>query len=373
MNKNVKKCIICNGDTKQIEFKTDKCVSSDARFIDTPLSHSYCECCGYVFVDFDKRVDYEKFYNDEYEFLLDGDIEPVLQSNKYSDMLVAFLDIKTPDGNFLDIGAGKGNFLDAVHSRFKNLELYGLEPSKAYEILKQKTYLKQSYNNFFNSNDFNATFDYISMIGVLEHVHNPKNFLNDVCKIMHDDTFLLIEVPNFQNNKADLLTVDHLSKFTEGSIENLLSVAGLEIIKKKCSKAVPMQYIVKKMVNSNSQIVYKFNILEYIEKSSMYLKNIINNTTLKKKKIAVYGQGLILEYLLGTSRLKIENIACVIDDNVLYQAKKYKKRVPIVSFDEFHVSEKYKNIKIILLCMNECYHELVIDKISQFQVEGCLN
>ncbi|GAB1465755.1 hypothetical protein MASR2M54_12550 [Aliarcobacter cryaerophilus] len=95
------------------------------------------------------------------------------------------------------------------------IKKYALEPSKAYKQLRTKSFLQEKYNNFFNSNDFVKQFDYISLIGVLEHVPNPKEFLIDIKNIMHEDSYILIEVPNFENNKSDLLTVDHLSKFTE--------------------------------------------------------------------------------------------------------------------------------------------------------------
>jgi hypothetical protein len=41
----------------------------------------------------------------------------------------------------------------------------------------------------------------------------------------------------------------------------------------------------------------------------------------------VYGQGLILHYLLGINKIKIENIVCVIDDNPFYWGKKFKNQV----------------------------------------------
>ncbi|GAB1465756.1 hypothetical protein MASR2M54_12560 [Aliarcobacter cryaerophilus] len=78
------------------------------------------------FTRLDKRVDYEKFYKDEYEFLLDGEVEPSLNDGKYSDSLVEFYQEfleNSSDKTFFDIGSGKGNFIQAVENRYKNKKI----------------------------------------------------------------------------------------------------------------------------------------------------------------------------------------------------------------------------------------------------------
>ena len=84
-------CPICNSNLiNKIDFQIKKSVSSDNRIIDCPLTHSYCNNCGYIFIDFEKRVDYKKFYSEDYVFLLDGDVEPTLDDGKYSEYLTNF-------------------------------------------------------------------------------------------------------------------------------------------------------------------------------------------------------------------------------------------------------------------------------------------
>ena len=366
-------CQICENSVKRINFKIEKCVTSDTRVINTPLSHSYCLNCGFVFIDFDKRVDYEKFYKDEYEFLLDGEVEPSLNDGKYSDSLVEFYQEfleNSSDKTFFDIGAGKGNFIQAVENKYNKLQKYALEPSKSYEILKTKNFLKEKYNSFFNSKDFTLKFDYISLIGVLEHVPNPKEFLLDIKSIMNEDSYILIEVPNFENNKSDLLTVDHLSKFTENSILNLFNICGINVIKKRVSNSVPMQFILKKSNDHNSSI-NSLNNFDYINNAINYLKKIENDiSNIENDKIVVYGQGLVLDYLIGINKINIENIVCVIDDNPLYQGKKYKNKINILSFDEFKISNLSNKTKKIFLAMNDCYHHKVNYKLDGFEVIG---
>ncbi|RXJ90599.1 hypothetical protein CRV01_05450 [Arcobacter sp. CECT 8983] len=366
-------CQICNGFVKKIDFQIMKCVTSDTKVINTPLNHSYCSNCGFVFIDFDKRVDYEKFYKDDYEFLLDGEVEPTIDDGKYSDSLVEFYqEFLENDSSktFFDIGAGKGNFIQAVENRYEEIKKYALEPSKSYEQLKTKSFLQEKYNNFFNSSDFIKQFDYISLIGVLEHVPNPKKFLIDIKNIMHEDTYILIEVPNFENNKSDLLTIDHLSKFTENSILNLFNVCSMKVIKKKVSNSVPMQFILKKISNDNIKI-NSLNDFDYINHAISYLKKIENDIcNIKNDKIVIYGQGLVLDYLIGVGKINIKNIVCIIDDNSLYQGKKYKNKIDILSFAEFKTSNLLNETKKIFLAMNDCYHHKVSCKLNDFEIIG---
>lgn len=361
-------CCICGSKTKAIDFKLNGCVSSDAKLINHPISHSYCQECGYIFINKNNRIDYHKFYKDEYDFLLNGDIEPTIGEVKYSKHLVDFyLEFiqKNKSGTFFDIGAGKGNFINAIYEKFPKLQYTALEPSKSFEIIKKRNFIKNLHNDFFSSKNFKLKYDFLSLIGVLEHVPNPKSFLYDIKNIMNESSYLLIEVPNFKNNKADLLTIDHLSKFTEESIKNLFLITGLKVVKKQTSATVPMQFIVKVGVEKE---IEKTNINIDVVNSVKYLKQIFSDAEqFKDKNISIYGQGLVMEYLLGINILKLNNVSCIIDDNPLYQGKRWKGKLSIVSFEVF---EKEYNTKIVYLAMNDCYHEKVLNKLDRYKIIG---
>jgi len=361
-------CCVCGNKTKGIDFNLNSCVSSDAKLINHSIAHSYCQNCGYVFIDKDNRVDYHKFYTDEYDFLLDGDVEPTIGEVKYSEYLVAFYSEyiqQNESKTFFDIGGGKGNFINAMYENFSKLQYTALEPSKSFEIMKKKSFIQNLYNDFFDSKNFKVKYNFLSLIGVLEHVPNPKSFLLDIKDIMDESSYLLIEVPNFKNNKSDLLTIDHISKFTEKSIENLFAITGFEVVKKQTLLTVPMQYIIKIGIERE---IKETNINIDIKTALDYLKLVFDDARqLKDKKISIYGQGLVMEYLLGMNILNLNNIACIVDDNPLYQGKKWKNKLPIVDFETF--KEKY-NTKIVYLAMNDCYHEKILNKLDKYTVAG---
>jgi 2-polyprenyl-3-methyl-5-hydroxy-6-metoxy-1,4-benzoquinol methylase len=363
-------CRVCAKKTTKIEFKLQDSVSSDAKFIHHAISHSYCNYCAYVFTDNENRIDYNEFYTKSYDFLLDGDVEPTIGEIKYSEYLVDFYSEfinKNDVKSFFDIGGGKGNFVSAVYDKFPQLKYSALEPSKSYEVLKQKSFISELYNNFFYSENFNKKYDYLSLIGVLEHVPNPKEFLLDIKNIMNKDSYLLIEVPNFKNNKADLLTIDHLSKFTEESITNLFNVTGFVIQKQQVLSTVPMQYIIK---IGNIKDIVKGHITIDINNAVAYLNKSFNDAKeIRDNNISLYGQGLVMEYLLGVGILSSENISCIIDDNPLYQGKKWKNKISIIDFKTFEKKYKTKNI---FLSMNDCYHEKILSKLNNYDIYGMI-
>ncbi|PHR58531.1 MAG: hypothetical protein COA44_03575 [Arcobacter sp.] len=363
-------CIICGNNVTKIDFRLDYCVSSDAKMIRHAISHSYCEICAYLFVDEENRIEYQTFYKDDYDFLLDGDVEPIIGDVKYSDYLVEFYSEYIPinqKATLFDIGGGKGNFVNALYEKFPSLEYTVLEPSKSFEILKKKSFIHKLYNDFFDPKNFDNKYNFLSLIGVLEHVVNPKKFLLDIKTLMDRESYLLIEIPNFKNNKADLLTIDHISKFTEESIKNLFFSAGYEIVKQQVLSTVPMQFIVKIGFQKGLK---KIDINKNINNASKYLTQAFQDAEdVSEEKISIYGQGLILEYLLGLGVLKLENIVCIIEDNPLYQGKKWKNKLRIVDFETFE--EKYKTNKIYL-AMNDCYHQKVLKKLDKYKVLGSI-
>ncbi|GAB1465757.1 hypothetical protein MASR2M54_12570 [Aliarcobacter cryaerophilus] len=54
-------CQICENSVKRINFKIEKCVTSDTRVINTPLGHSYCLNCGFVLLDLIKELIMKNF------------------------------------------------------------------------------------------------------------------------------------------------------------------------------------------------------------------------------------------------------------------------------------------------------------------------
>lgn len=372
------KCSICGSIAEPLEYSFTNSVTSDNRFINKNISYSYCENCDYIFIDYDKRVDLKEFYQNDYDFLLDNDeVEPEIDGVKYSEYLVDFFSEYVKNDNtksILDIGAGKGNLLESFYKKFHDLNYFAVEPSNAFLRLKEKDFIKEKYHCFFDKDVFrDKRFSYITLVEVLEHVPEPKSFLLSICEVMHADSLLLVEVPNFENHKSDLLTADHLSLFTEFNLTNLFKICGLEVIKKNITNRVPMQFIVKLGNNMNFDEKNKTMIsLALYKEATKYVEKVIEDAiSIKNETAAIYGQNVLLDYLIGNDYLSLSNIECIINDNKLYQGKKkWKGKIDIVGFEEFHKNCQSNNI---LLAMNDCYHDRVTRKLVNKNIYGTLS
>lgn len=367
-------CAICDqGLLKRVDLTLEVSVFSDNHSIKTPSILKHCSECGYICSLI--THDYEDFYSSNYDFLLeDEDEEPVLfndESNvrKYSENLVQFFAPCLTSGekrSFLDIGAGKGNFLKAMHERFLEFDYHAIEPSKSYQPLSKIPFLKSHSKSFFASNLFpKSLFDYVSMINVLEHVPNPCDFMLDVRKVMAEDAMVLVEVPNFENNLIDLLACDHVSKFFPDSFENLLRKTGFDVVARETNKVVPMQYVIRK---SDFHAPLRCDSGRWIAEAVSYLRDAFRDAErLRNRKIAVYGQSIILTYLIECGIFNSSDIVCVIDDNVLYQGRKWRRLVDIVSYAHFM---EMNTALPVFLAMNPCYHRQVAKKLEGHEVYG---
>lgn len=351
-------------------------VTSDYRYCDFALTYKHCAHCGYIYRDRDDRIDNAGYYENDYELSLDTEESERMifdgEGSTYSDYLVSFFAEfvhKPQEKTCLDIGAGKGNFVSSLHRLFPEMGISAIEPSKSYQVLQNKKYLRQVYNTFFYARDFpGERFDYINMSEVLEHVLDPLQFLKEVKNIMGDDGLLMISVPNVENDRYDFLSPDHISRFTPASLNNLVNVTGFEVVRSNAlHRSASMLFVFKK---APTRPVNKNHSSDIIKAALTLIEHAIADAkSINSEKVAFYGQGLIIAFLLGQGIVSPGNIACIIDDNRMYQGGKWKGSIDIVSLDVFLA--RRKDVRNIFLAMNECYHEQVIARIPNgFRIFG---
>lgn len=361
-------CRVCGTGMRSFPAFIDGTVSTDFQFAKKSLAFEFCENCGQVQMSEASRLDVEKFYEESYQHLTDNEfIETVVAGVGVSQHSVEFFGrfIKNDSNkSFFDIGAGKGNYISAFHKTFPNLEYHGLEPSPSFDQLKEKSFIKKTYRAFFEAKNFKGQhFDYLTLNNVLEHVPEPTEFLKEIMQVMHDDSLFLIEVPNFETNRYDLITTDHLSKFTPANLTNLLRKVGLEIIDSHVSQAVFMKFLVKKAKTPNSGGFEEANISQHLEVSKKLILAAIDEISkLKNQRFAFYGQGIIMDLAVGLKSINKKDVACIVDDNQFYQGRKNQHDFPIVSFETFQ--KDYSDVQNIFMSMNECYHDRVCEKLG---------
>lgn len=225
------KCIICASTNFSIilDYKKNKVVTSDNKIINSSFLLQQCKECFHIQKKIDKiflnNLDYI-YKNYQAYALNDGKEEEKLDiDNKSTNRSQIILNnIKTiipSNGKVLDIGTGTGVFLKEFYKSYK-WELYAQDVN---ENNKNSLYNLKGFKKFFISGEEKLNknyFDIISAIHVFEHILDKNNFLLEIKSSITNDGFLLLQVPNIDENIFDIFTIDHISHFNKYILNNLL-------------------------------------------------------------------------------------------------------------------------------------------------------
>lgn len=134
------------------------------------------------------------------------------------------------EDRLLDYGTHRGHFPELLRSLgFENS--FGYEPflSGYSEIDSPRD--ASSTTLLSKLGDFEAYFDFISALHVLEHVPDLEEFLFTIRRLLKPGGVLLIEVPDLSRFPPDYLNyffLEHLSYFTDYSLQVLLELNGFQ-------------------------------------------------------------------------------------------------------------------------------------------------
>jgi SAM-dependent methyltransferase len=138
-------------------------------------------------------------------------------------------------GRFLDIGCANGNILETV--RDAGADAYGIEINPRYVYLCKKKGLNVQCGSVVDLRYPDDYFDIIWMSQVIEHLPSPKNYLQQLRKILRQDGKLYLFCPNADSYLAKLFgkywhgwhIPFHFYAYTAKSIEKLAVETGFKI------------------------------------------------------------------------------------------------------------------------------------------------
>ena len=230
-------CPLCR--SKRLKYLTDK-----VRFGKNADIY-FCQDCTLTFLD-QKSLDFPKdFYEKEYHQTYITHVEPsALNPQNYYDKMIKATEIWAGKFNqmltgkevVLDLGCSTGHFINQVKERTR--KIYGSDLNlKEVEFCKETLKLDVS-NEPLEKRFKDGTFDYISMIFVLEHIAEPQEFLLKIKKLLNPEGKLVILVPNIQDalvNFYDLpefrdfyFCMEHLFYFNPETLGRLFNEVGME-------------------------------------------------------------------------------------------------------------------------------------------------
>ncbi|MEK3883885.1 class I SAM-dependent methyltransferase [Paenibacillus sp. PL2-23] len=208
---------------------------------------------------------------------------------------------------FLDIGCGVGHYLELAQEHFN--ELYGVEPSARSAIIAAQKGFNIIQDYFHEGLKFDAGFDAISMIEVLEHLEQPSALFELAAQSLNEDGILIVEVPNGQRIMSERLyynlCTDHIQYFSVSSLATMAQRAGLSII---CVQASPDPNLLELYARKRSRPSVTFGNKR--ESTRDYLVSRIPNGS----RVAAWGAGAESSSFLAMLE-GILIIDCIFDSN----------------------------------------------------------
>jgi SAM-dependent methyltransferase len=135
-----------------------------------------------------------------------------------------------PRGQLLDIGAMKGEFVRAATNA--GWRAQGVEFSPSVPNLFN---VPIRYGEFLDMDFSDASFSCVTMWAVLEHVYQPRAYVQQIARLLARGGTFIGVVTNFHSLQARLLRADdyprHLTLFTKRSLRELFEAAGLELVR----------------------------------------------------------------------------------------------------------------------------------------------
>lgn len=203
----------------------------------------HCKDCGLKFM---LSNNYEVLSNDAYWDEVNKQIyvnPSVLKEfrKKHDKYLKRIKKIKTPNTRLLDVGCGNGIFL--INAKRHGLNADGIEPSELAVKLCKKQHSIEPFHGYLTiDSQLSKDYGILSAWDVIEHVEDPKKFLDSCHAHLEQGGILLLETPDesslirkFINIVDRLLGLKILANiyypahryyFTHDSIKILLNEAG---------------------------------------------------------------------------------------------------------------------------------------------------
>lgn len=214
-----------------------------------PMTTVLCPTCGLVYrspVASDEEIGryYEQAYYEEYQRGESGRAAELSVAAQKNRRLLQYLEAQIDFGQkrVLDAGCGRALLLNEIATAGKATSVMGLEPSASMVAwCQQQGYpfeVVQGMLSEFVARQQAAgatlpSFDVILLVGVLEHLPNPRKELSALRQLMAPGGSLYIythnEEPTRDWDPRERISLVHVLYLTKPTIRRLLTQAGFEV------------------------------------------------------------------------------------------------------------------------------------------------
>ena len=196
-------CHLCGVDDAVVLFrKRDKLGITDEEF-----QVVECKRCGLLYVNpRPAEAEMGKFYPEAYSWkeTMEADslitkwmrkLEKGYRYHLLQDEVAKVISYTgKSSGKVLDIGCGTGDRLDVFRS--KGFETWGVETSDSADYAREHLHLNVAKGDLFSAGFPDRFFDVVTLYNVLEHTHHPARVCEEIYRILKEDGFLVVQLPN---------------------------------------------------------------------------------------------------------------------------------------------------------------------------------
>jgi SAM-dependent methyltransferase len=141
-------------------------------------------------------------------------------------------------GSVLEIGAGNGLFLGILREHNPDSELAYVEPDEATDSQRAEVAGLTKHRSVEEAVAAGKTYDTVCFFHLLEHILDPGTFLDQVRRLLHVESHLVIEVPSLDDPLRSVYGLDafeafyfqrqHPYVYSSRSLERLMAHNGFE-------------------------------------------------------------------------------------------------------------------------------------------------
>lgn len=237
-------------------------------------------------------------------------------------------------------------------------------------LLKKKGFKACGFD-FLTGKEFKKKkFDFILLNHTLEHISEPKIFLNDLKSYLKEDGKLIIEVPDLKQYENDdtILTAEHITHFTEETLRKLLHNCSFVCTKKE-KKNLSRKYSIR-LIFKKTNLIEKYQIdkSEFNNSKKIYTKAIkINNkrienfikvskkiNLLKNTNIYFWGCNSIFINIYSNLKNDIKKKINLVDENskkIKYLQVAKRKKILIQNPQDIFLRD-LSNIKFVICAIS---------------------
>jgi len=314
-----------------------------------PVRVYACDRCGHLQTP--PMADLESYYATSYRILIESEEDDqlyrvvdgrrVFRAEHQAKTMLDLLAL--PRGaQVLDYGAAKGATLRRVLRERPDLAVHLFDVSDLYRPFWEGFVPPDRQATFEVPSEWLGRFDAVVSFFMLEHVQDPATVLKQVRSLLADGGSLYLVLPNFQDNIADLIVVDHVNHFSETSIRHLACESGfapklvddsahqgawVALLTKTddaASPVAPDRASVRRTLNRAIELA------AYWSSTEAHIRE--NEAAVSGRAAAVYGAGFYGSLIL-TSLQDRSNVIAIIDQNPFLQGRTHFG-LPVIAPEE---------------------------------------